>query len=247
MYTPELSNIMTSVYMFQLTHTEMVSNGINFKTLFLKPPYCCKNQEDFFRTYKTDSVSSYEDYQTVITKVSEFEQALISFVNMDTFSFTWKYLSQNEKMNIIYFDENSYRILRKKLTSQEAFPIDWEEELEFIQLDWNSSFQDALNLPNDFLFSPSNILQFFKQKKQLLNLGYPSESIEKFSSVFSNNKDELTRTLFHIVCQNQNSQDILKKLKSLNAQYSPSLSYKLHFIDSEEKKINHANSMRLKT
>lgn len=244
MYTPELSNIMTSVYMFQLAHSEFIGNGINFKTLFFKLPYCCKTKDEFFHTYQTDSNSSYDNYQTVVARVSEFEQALCSFVNMDTFSFTWNYLSHKEKMNIIYFDENSYKILRKKLTSDEAFPIDWEEELKFTQLEWNPSFQKALNLPDDFLSVPFNNLQHSKQKKQLLNLGYSPEAIEDFTTAFFHNKDKLARTIFNIVCKNYSSQDMLQILNSLNIQHSPSLSYKLHFIDVEEKKLNHSTSVK---
>lgn len=237
MYTEKLKEIMGAVALFNDIYQSPGANGINFKTGKFKGYLYASSIEQFKSFYINDSVDAYNLYQSVSKKACEFEDALKEFVAQENFLATWKGMTEKEKDFLVYFDENSYGILRSKLPKEEIIKIDWNEVLDHIDVKWNEKFSKALGLSEEFATPPQNKLQAVKQSKILLTLGYTDDEVGSFNNAVIGGTDMLAKKLLELVCKKKTSDEVQSIVDGLGGNFPYWHRYTMNFIEEQEEKL----------
>ena len=138
-------------------------------------------------------------------------------------------LSQKNQNKLIFFDKDSYIVLRKKLSSNEIIPINWDISISTVK--WNNNFQETLGLSEDFKLPPNNKTQIFKQTKVLLNMGFSDEQI---TDIYKNlDNDLMARKIFNLVVQIKDT-SIAPLIEKLDGYLHPSQTPLISFVEHQE-------------
>ena len=218
-----------------------MANGINFKTQFFERNL---SFEQFCKHFETKSQDSYAFYQSVEKNINSFKEALSQFVEKHDFVQKWDEMSEKERNNIIYFDEDSYIILRGKLPKEKLISIDWKKLINEVDPKWNKNFSEILELPNELVSPPENRLQALKQKKALIEDGYNKEKVEQIFVSLDINKDLMAKKLLTLVAERTDNLEILCDKLEVSIPYW--INYTVDFIKTQEKRLQGGSSSRPK-
>ena len=229
MYTPKLDQFIKLVDHFSQKHRASPTNGIGFATAPFKENFVKSTREVFSIIYGKKSEDIYEEYLKISEQSHGFNELLREYVNDDIFLDNWHKLSQKNQNKLIFFDKDSYIVLRKKLSSNEIIPINWDISISTVK--WNNNFQETLGLSEDFKLPPNNKTQIFKQTKVLLNMGFSDEQI---TDIYKNlDNDLMARKIFNLVVQIKDT-SIAPLIEKLDGYLHPSQTPLISFVEHQE-------------
>lgn len=239
MYSEKIDNIMKNLEFFVSIYNMPMRNGVNFKT-------------DLFKSELSEYLNNIggcanKNYDQVSQEVVLFQEALKEFVNKEDFIDIWNNFTWSERKYLIYFDEDSYSILRSKLTTDEIGLINFEDKINSMKINWDEHFVSILNLPQEFNNSPQNNLQFLKQVKKLKSMGFSDNDLTEFVHVRDNRVEMMPNKLVLLFMRTKEYSEKLSILSDLNVRGMDfSLTYLTNFISSEERKLSDNMNMKLK-
>lgn len=239
MYTEEINKMMDDVQLFFNEFKIPVLNGKNFKTHFFRERLTF---QEFSKFFNNTSLTSYDYYKNISKRIFSFREALIEFVEKDDFINVWKKMSKDEKNALINFDEDSYVILRSKLTKEDVIEINWSELVKEMSIVWNKDFSSKLNLSNDFLNPPENKIKTLKQKFFLMEQGFLEVEVESvYSSV---EPDVIAKNLFCLIIEKGNN------VKDITDNFFNSMPWWLianvKFVEDQENRLKRNSKLKLK-
>lgn len=229
MYTPELDELIYLVDNFSKKHIAAPTNGIGFSTNSFKANHFATQEEAFKKIYGENLKNVYKDYLHISEESYSFNTLLKEYVNNDNFLNKWNKLSKKSQKKLVFFDKDSYIILRNKLSSEAIIPINWDISISKVK--WNNNFQETLGLSEDFKLPPNNKTQIFKQTKVLLNMGFSDEQI---TDIYKNlDKDLMASKIFNLVVKIKDT-SIAPLIDKLDGYIHPSQAPLISFIKQQE-------------
>lgn len=232
MYTEKLDNMMRNLEFFTSIYQMPMKNGVNFKTdLF-------KSDSDYIYDYlKNVGGLAISNYENIVKDLLCFKDELQKFVNQTDFVKRWKSLTWDEKKFLIYFDEDTYGILRGKLTIEEIGLINFENHINTMKINWDEKLVSILDLPVELSHPPQNNLQFMKQVKKLKSLGFMDDELTDFIKVRETRVDMMPNKLTLLFMKNKDYSEKVNILMNVSSNIDFSVNYLTSFISNEEKKL----------
>lgn len=229
MYSEKIDNIMKNLEFFVSIYNMPMRNGVNFKT-------------DLFKSELSEYLNNIggctnKNYEQVSQEVVLFQEALKEFVNKEDFIDIWNNFTWNERKYLIYFDEDSYSILRSKLTTDEIGLINFEDKINSMKINWDEHFVSILDLPVELSHPPQNNLQFMKQVKKLKSLGFMDDELTDFIKVRETRVDMMPNKLTLLFMKNKDYSEKVNILMNVSSNMDFSVNYLTSFISNEEKKL----------
>ena len=229
MYAPKLDALIHLVDNFSKKHIASPRNGIGFSTSSFKANHFATQEEAFKKIYGENPKNVYKDYLHISEESYSFNTLLKEYVNNDNFFNKWNKLSKKFQKKLVFFDKDSYIILRNKLPSEAIIPINWDISISTVK--WNNNFQETLGLSEDFKLPPNNKTQIFKQTKIHLSYGFSDEQITDVYKDLDNNL--MAIKIFHLMIKNKDF-NIIPLIKKLDGYIHPSQAPLISFIEQQE-------------
>ena len=240
MYAPKLDALIHLVDNFSKKHIASPRNGIGFSTSSFKANHFATQEEAFKKIYGENPKNVYKDYLHISEESYSFNTLLKEYVNNDNFLSKWNKLSKKSQKKLVFFDKDSYIILRNKLPSEAIIPINWDLSISSIK--WNHSFQETLGLSEDFKLPPNNKTQIFKQTKVLLNMGF---SDKKITDIYKNlDNDLMARKIFNLVVKIKDT-SIAPLIEKLDGYLHPSQTPLISFVEQQEDLLLNTNKFKM--